>query len=300
MRFVTFRHEGVARAGVLQGDGSSAADILCDLAHPSMAGALGGVAPTVAGLIAAGLPDRAAAIAAHGLRDEAALWLSDVELLAPFIPPRIYALAFNYKDALAERGMTAPEAPVLFMKQPSSVVGQGAPILLPPDIGGCTYEVEIAAVIGRRAERVSREDALSYVAAYTIFNDISASEMIKRDGGFVRGKNLPTFGPLGPFLATADEVGNPHGLALTLAVDGVVLQDGVSSNLVFDVADLVSYLSHREALEPGDVIATGTPAGVAGMRTPPAWLKPGTVVRASVQGLGALVNPIEEGAHHGP
>lgn len=300
MRFITFRHEGAARAGVLRGDGSDAADILCDLAHPAMAGALGGVPPTVAGLIAAGLPDRAAAIAAHGLRDEAALRLSDVELLAPFIPPRIYALAFNYKDALAERGMTAPEAPVLFMKQPSSVVGQGAPVLLPPDIGGCTYEVEIAAVIGRRAERVSRTDALAYVAAYTIFNDISASEMIKRDGGFTRGKNLPTFGPLGPFLATADEVGDPHGLALTLAVDGTVLQDGVSSNLVFDVADLVSYLSHREALEPGDVIATGTPAGVAGMRKPPAWLKPGSVVRASVQGLGALTNPIVEGAPHGP
>ncbi|MEP9353477.1 fumarylacetoacetate hydrolase family protein [Xanthobacter sp. KR7-65] len=300
MRFVSFRHAGTSRAGVLLGDGAGADDQVLDLAHPAMADALAGAAPAMAALIAGDLRAAAARISAHGLAEGARLPLSQVELLAPYVPERIYALAFNYRDALEERGMAAPAEPVLFMKHASTVVGPGTPILLPPDIGGCTYEVEIAAVIGRRAEKVDRDAALGCVAAYAVFNDISASEMIKRDGGFTRGKNLPTFGPLGPFLATADEIADPHALALSLDVDGTRLQDGVSSNLVFDVADLVSWLSHRQPLETGDLIATGTPAGVAGMRKPPAWLKPGTVVRARVEGLGTLVNPIAEGAPHGP
>jgi len=299
MRFVSFRHAGEDRAGVLQGDGAGAGDAVFDLAHPVMAGALAGTAPDMHALIRGGLDVAAARIATHGLADAARLPLSEVELLAPYVPARIYALAFNYRDALAERGMAPPAEPVLFMKQASTVVGPGAPILLPPDIGGCTYEVEIAAVIGRRADKVGRAEALSFVAAYAVFNDISASEMIKRDGGFARGKNLPTFGPLGPFLATADEITDPHALALSLEVDGARLQEGISSNLVFDVADLVSHLSHTQPLEPGDMIATGTPAGVAGMRKPPAWLRPGTVVRACVEGLGTLVNPIAEGAPYG-
>lgn len=299
MRFVTFLTDGTARAGVLVGDGAGAGDQVYDLAHPAMAGALAGGVPAMETLVRGDLRAAAARIAVHGLAEAARLPLSAVELLAPFVPARIYALAFNYRDALEERGMAAPVEPVLFMKQPSTVVGPGAPILLPPDIGGCTYEVEIAAVIGRPAHKVSRADALDHVAAYAVFNDISASEMIKRDGGFTRGKNLPTFGPLGPFLATADEIGDPHRLALSLEVDGVRLQEGVSSNLVFDVADLVARLSHDHPLEPGDVIATGTPAGVAGMRSPPAWLRPGSVVRASVEGLGTLPNPIAEGAPYG-
>ena len=299
MRFVTFLKDKTARAGVLLGDGAGADDQVCDLAHPAMADALAGRAPDVAALVTAGLLEAAADITRHGLAPEALLPLVEVELLAPFLPARIFALAFNYRDALDERGMAPPAAPVLFMKQPSTVVGPGAPILLPPDIGGCTYEVEIAAIIGRPAHKVSREDALAHVCGYAVFNDISASEMIKRDGGFARGKNLPTFGPLGPFLATADEIGDPHRLALSLEVDGVRLQEGVSSNLVFDVADLVSRLSQDHALAPGDVIATGTPAGVAGMRSPPAWLKPGSVVRASVEGLGTLPNPITQGAPYG-
>lgn len=299
MRFVSFRHAGEDRAGVLEGDGAGADDVVFDLAHPAMADALAGVAPHVHALIPAGLPEVVARIAAHGLSDAARLPVREVDLLAPYVPPRIYALAFNYRDALAERGMAAPAEPVLFMKQASTVVGPGAPILLPPDIGGCTYEVEIAAIIGRRAQNVAREDALSHVVAYAVFNDISASEMIKRDGGFTRGKNLPTFGPLGPFLASADEIADPHALALSLDVDGTRLQEGVSADLVFDIADLVSRLSQAHTLEPGDVIATGTPAGVAGMRKPPAWLKPGSVVRARVEGLGTLVNPIVEGAPYG-
>lgn len=232
-----------------------------------------------------------------GLKEEAGLRLSQVELLAPLAAPaRIFALAFNYRDAVAERGMSPPAQPVLFMKQPSTVVGPGAAIALPPDIGGVTYEVELAAVIGVRAHQVSRQDALAHVAGYMVFNDISASEMIRRDGSFERGKNLPTFGPFGPFFATADEIGDPHRLRLTLDVDGDRLQDGTTAEMLFGVADLIAILSKDRALEPGDIIATGTPAGVAGMHKPPAWLKPGSRVAASVEGLGTLANRIVEAA----
>ncbi|MGU3496644.1 fumarylacetoacetate hydrolase family protein [Xanthobacteraceae bacterium A53D] len=294
MRFVTFTQSGTRRAGVL-GD----AGAVCDLAHPAVAGALNGVPADVTAFLEAGLPEMVRAISAHGLDPAAALSLADVELHAPLVPKAFYALAFNYRDALAERGMAPPEQPVLFMKAPSSVVGPDVPVLIPPDIGGCTYEVEIAAVIGRRTDKVSRADALGHVAGYTIFNDISASEMIKREGSFARGKNLPTFGPLGPYLASADEVADPHDLRLSLEVDGITLQDGHSADLVFDIADLIAILSQAQPLEPGDVIATGTPAGVAGMRKPPAWLKPGSMVRARVDGLGVLENPIRAGEPHG-
>lgn len=299
MRFVTFAHGGATRAGVLDGDGAGASDRVFDLAHPAFADILSGRAPDVDALIAAGLPEIVAALSAAPLPEAAALPLAAVELLAPLRPRRIHALAFNYRDAVAERNMAPPAEPVLFAKQAETVIGPGAAIRIPPDIGGCTYEVEIAAVIGHRAENVTRQGALACIAGYTIFNDISGSELIKRDGGFARGKNLPTFGPLGPYLASADEVADPHDLRLTLDVDGVTLQSGNSCDLVFDIADLVAFLSARGPLEPGDVIATGTPAGVAGMRSPPAWLKPGSVVRAQVQGLGTLENPVVAGAPYG-
>lgn len=299
MRFVTFAHAGAVRAGILEGDASGRGDRVFDLAHPAVAPLLAGVAPDVNALLAAGLPEVVAALSLAPLPEAAALPLADVELLAPLRPRRVHALAFNYKDAVAERNMAPPAEPVLFAKQPETVVGPGAAVRLPSDIGGCTYEVEIAAVIGRRADKVARDAALAHVAGYTIFNDISGSELIKRDGGFARGKNMPTFGPLGPFLASADEVADPHALRLSLEVDGVTLQSGRSSDLVFDIADLIAFLSAREALEPGDVIATGTPAGVAGMRSPPAWLKPGSTVHARVDGLGTLSNPIVAGEPYG-
>ncbi|TCT07701.1 fumarylacetoacetate hydrolase family protein [Aquabacter spiritensis] len=299
MRFVTFRLSGAVRAGILQGDAADPADRVFDLGHPAFAAALDGCAPLMEALVERGLPGMVAALSVRPLPEKAALRLGEVALLAPLTPRRIHALAFNYKDALEERKMAPPDAPVLFAKQPETVIGPGAAIRIPPDVGGCTYEVEIAAVIGRRAEGVARADALAHVAGYTIFNDVSASELIKRDGGFARGKNLPTFGPLGPYLASADEVGDPHQLRLALEVDGATLQAGVSSDLVFDIADLIAFLSARAALEPGDVIATGTPAGVAGMRTPPAWLRPGSMVCARVEKLGALINPVAAGEPYG-
>jgi 2,4-diketo-3-deoxy-L-fuconate hydrolase len=296
MKFVTFKESGSARAGVLIGDAASGAEMVIDLADPALRDSLGGAQPQVLALVEAGLSNIIRAIAARGWDGIAHYPLHAVQLLAPMpLPRRIYGAAHNYNDALAERGMAPPIEPILFMKLSETVIGPGEAIVLPEGIGGVTYEAELAAVIGRRASRVSESEALDYVAAYGVFNDVSASDVIKRDGSFHRGKNLPTFGPFGPYILSSDEIADPQALRVQLSVDGKVLQEGSTRNMRFGVAALISYLSRREPLEPGDVIATGTPAGVAAMHKPPAWLKPGTSVTASVEGLGSLTNPVIEG-----
>jgi 2-keto-4-pentenoate hydratase/2-oxohepta-3-ene-1,7-dioic acid hydratase in catechol pathway len=191
--------------------------------------------------------------------------------------------------------MAPPEQPVLFMKAPRTIAATGENVILPAGIGGVTWEAELAAVIGARADNVSKDRALDHVAGYGCFNDISASEIIKADGHFNRGKNFASFGPFGPFLASADEIPDPHALRVTLKVDGVTMQSGSTRDMLFGVADLICYLSARQPLQPGDIIATGTPAGVAGMHKPPAWLKLGSLVEVEVQNLGRLINPITEG-----
>jgi 2,4-diketo-3-deoxy-L-fuconate hydrolase len=301
MRFVTFRHAGVARAGVLVGDADDPQDRVFDLSAPVMRDALGGLQPDIACLLAAGLEPVAAAIASHGLRAEAALALDEVQLLAPLpAPRRIYALAFNYRDAVRERGMDEPAEPVLFMKQPATVIGPHEPVVLPAGVGGVTYESELAVFIGRAGQDIDAADAMSHVAGACVFNDVSASELIRKDKGFERGKNLPTFGPFGPFLATLDELGDLHALDVRFERNGERLQSGTTADLIFDIPALVCHLSRGNRLEPGDVIATGTPAGVAAMRSPPAWLRPGDTMRASVAGLGTLTNPvIEQGVFNG-
>ncbi|MDB5636020.1 MAG: fumarylacetoacetate hydrolase [Bradyrhizobium sp.] len=296
MKFVTFREAGIVRAGVLEGDASDANDAVFDLGHAAMRPALSGAEPEVLALLEFGLADVVRNISAHGLAPSARLPIADVALMAPIMRPnRIFGFAHNYHDALAERGMPLPPAPVLFMKEGETVVGPGEAIVLPQGIGGVTYEAELAVIIGRRAAGISKDRALDHVAAYGVFNDVSASELIRRDGHFNRGKNISTFGPFGPYIASSDEVPDPQALRVGLSVDGKTLQNGSTRDMLFDVAALVSYLSLRGTLEPGDVIATGTPAGVAPVQKPPTWLQPGMSVRTWVEGLGSLVNPVIEG-----
>jgi 2,4-diketo-3-deoxy-L-fuconate hydrolase len=297
MKFVSFSAQGVVRAGVLLGDGSGADDKVVDLAHTTMREALRGVAPQLQALIEAGLPGVVKNITAHGFSETATLPLRSVTLMAPLPEARrIFGIAHNYRDALAERGMAPPGKPVLFMKAPRTIAASGENVILPAGIGGVTWEAELAAVIGTRGDNVSKERALDHVAGYGCFNDISACEIIKADGNFDRGKNFVTFGPFGPYLASSDEIPDPHALAVTLKVDGRTMQSGSTRDMLFGIADLICYLSARQPLEPGDVIATGTPAGVAGMHKPPAWLKQGSVVEVEVEGLGRLSNPITEGS----
>ena len=165
---------------------------------------------------------------------------------------------------MRRRAVPPPPEPVIFVRSGSTVIGPGAPILIPPDVGHVGYEAELAVVIGRRALRVSRAQAMRCVAGYTMHNDVSASDLIRSDAGnFVRGKNLPSSAPLGPWLATPDEVPDPYALRIRLSIDGRKLQDGSTATMLFRIDELISYISHRMPLDPGDVIATGTPAGLA-------------------------------------
>lgn len=292
MRFVTFRgQDGRPVAGVML-----TADRVLDLSDPACAALLDGTPPSVDAFVEQGLDAWAQRLSDAPPPQEAVRPLADLTLLAPLRPAKVIGAAFNFTDALAERGLSAPAAPVLFMRAASTVIGPGEAIQVPPDVGHVGYEAELAVVIGRRALRVSRNAAMHHVAGYVAHNDVSGSSLVKEDGGnFVRGKNLRASAPLGPWLATPDELPNPHAVRIRLDIDGRPLQNGTTANLVFDIPALIEAASHWVPLEPGDVIATGTPAGVAGMHRPEAWLRPGITVTVEVEGLGRLVNPVVEG-----
>ena len=291
MRFVTFAGaSGAPATGVLVGEQ------VADLSHPACAGLVGGRAASLLEMVEQGLARWADRLATARFPQEAMRPLASLRLLAPLKPGKIVGAAFNFTDALAERNMKHPAEPVTFVRSGCTVVGPGEPILLPPDVGNVGYEAELAAVIGRRALRVSAEQAMRHVAGYTAHNDVSGSDLVKGDGGnFVRGKNLPASAPLGPWLATPDELADPYGLRIRLDIDGRPLQDGSTATMLFRIAELISYVSYRMPLEPGDVIATGTPAGVAATHNPPAWLAPGQTVTVEVQGFGRLSNPVHRG-----
>lgn len=296
MRFVTFEHEGTSRAGVLVGDAASPDDAVYDLAHAAMRNALAGISAEVSKLVEADLAEIVRSISSHGLKAAARQRLGDIKLLAPIpAPRRIFGIAHNYNDALRERGMSPPASPILFDKLPSTVISTGEPVILPKGIGGVTYEAELAVVIGTGGTNIPVEAALSHVAGYAAFNDISASELIKSDGNFLRGKNLPTFGPFGPYLASAKEIPDPQGLKVWLTMGGQRLQNSTTAEMLFGVAELISILSADQRLEPGDMIASGTPGGVAPVRIPPTWMCPGADIVMSVEGLGILTNPVVEG-----
>lgn len=294
MRFVSFvGPQGAATAGMVIGDSEQ----IVDLSHPACKTLMGNTPATVQALLEHGINHWVQRLEAANIDTDAVRLLPDIELLAPLpCPGKIVGAAFNFTDALAERNMAHPAEPVTFVRSGRTVIGPGAAILLPPDVGNIGYEAELAVVIGRRALRVSREQAMSYVAGYTLHNDVSGSDLVKLDGGnFVRGKNMPASAPLGPWLVTADELPDPYAVSLRLDIDGRLLQNGSTATMLFNIADLISYISHRMPLEPGDVIATGTPAGVAAMHQPAAWLAAGTTVSIEAPLLGRLVNPVLAG-----
>ena len=300
MRFVSFQGpNGTAVAGVLLDKGHQGApgDHVVDLSHPACKKILGDTPPSVQVLVEQGLAHWAQRLAQASFDQDAVSPLAGLKLLAPLPRPgKIVGAAFNFTDGLAERGMAHPAEPVTFVRSGSTVIGPGAPILVPPDVGNVGYEAELAVVIGRRALRVSRETAMDYVAGYTLHNDVSASALVQLDGGsFVRGKNMPASSPLGPWLVTKDEISDPYSVDLQLEIDGRLLQNGSTSTMLFNIAYLISWISHRMPLDPGDVIATGTPAGVAAMHKPPGWLLPGATVTIKSSKLGQLINPIQAG-----
>lgn len=301
MRFVSY-YDAAGRIvpGILPGDPTSPDAWVADIRHPACSTHYADLPDTLMGWVEYGLINIAQRIATAPPFDEnARLPLHSLRLAAPLPRPgKIVGAAFNYHDALAERDMAPPAEPVIFVKSGRTVVGPNDAIRVSTHAGNVTYEAELAAVIGKPALRVSREHAMEYVAAYTIINDVSATTLVKADGGFVRGKNQPTSGPLGPWLVTPDEIPDPYALDIHLDVNGRVLQQSSTRSMLFDIAELIEYASARMPLDPGDIIATGTPAGVAGAHQPPAWLKAGDTVSISLSKLGTLSNPVAAGASH--
>jgi len=245
----------------------------------------------------AGDPDRRAALASAAASeasriDRAGSRLETTELLAPVPRPgKIVAIGRNYREHVDEEGADRPTAPLIFAKWPSSVIGHGAEIRWDPDLATqVDYEAELAVVIGRPARRVAESEALDYVLGYTCLNDVSARDIQFGDGQWVRGKSLDTFCPMGPALVTTDDIPDPQRLAISCRVGGAIVQEASTAQMYFGVAAIVSYCSQSFRLEPGDVIATGTPGGVGIFRDPPALLGDGDEVIVEIEGIGRLVN----------
>ena len=215
-------------------------------------------------------------------------------LLSPLrSPEKVLAIGLNYRDHARESGAELPTSPLLFAKTPNSIVGPDDEIRWAAgDSSEVDYEAELAVVIGTRARRVRLEDALQHVLGYTCCNDVSARDAQFADGQWTRGKSFDCFCPLGPWIVTADEIPDPQALAVRCRVNGEVLQDGTTADMVFAVDELISRLSQVMTLEPGDVIATGTPVGVGFARTPPVFLRDGDVVEIDIEGIGVLRNSV--------
>ena len=218
--------------------------------------------------------------------------LGEIHMLAPVPRPgKVIAIGRNYVDHAAEQGLLPPTEPTIFTKLGTSVVGDGADIeWRASDTAQVDFEAELAVVIGRRARDVPKEQALAYVLGYACLNDVSARDLQFADGQWIRGKSLDTFCPIGPWIVTADEIPDPGALRIRCLVDGAPMQDASTADLVHGVADLIAHCSRYFTLEPGDVIATGTPGGVGVFRDPPVFLADGNEVVIEIEGIGSLQN----------
>jgi 2-keto-4-pentenoate hydratase/2-oxohepta-3-ene-1,7-dioic acid hydratase in catechol pathway len=283
LRLVSVRGEDAPVLGVQSGDRWMPASELLGGVPPTMDVLVSGGTDAVAALRAATDPGR---IARDGRP------IAGAQLLAPVRRPgKVVAIGRNYREHADEEGVDAPSAPLIFAKWPSSIIGPGADIRWDPALTAqVDYEAELAVVIGREARGVAVADALTHVLGYTCLNDVSARDLQFGDGQWTRGKSLDTFCPMGPVLVTADEVGDPQALAIECRVNGEVLQRSSTSAMYFGVAEIISHCSMAFTLEPGDVIATGTPGGVGIFRDPPILLADGDVVEVTIERIGTLRN----------
>ncbi len=209
-------------------------------------------------------------------------------------PEKIICVGLNYRDHAEEQGTPLPERPLLFAKWPNTLISAGDPIRIPSISQNVDYEAELGVVIGRRASGVSADDALDHVEGYVVANDVSGRDLQFADGQWVRGKSLDTFLPVGD-LVSASEVPDPQALPIRAILNGVVMQDSNTSNMIFGVAEVIAFISQAITLEPGDLIITGTPAGVGAFREPPVWMKPGDEITIEIDGLGSITNPVTAG-----
>jgi 2-keto-4-pentenoate hydratase/2-oxohepta-3-ene-1,7-dioic acid hydratase in catechol pathway len=267
MKLVTFRRAGAApEAGIVAGDKVQSLGT-------NMLAAIGaGKAPVASG---------------------PSYDLSQVTLLAPIPrPPKLICVGLNYRDHAAETKMEIPTVPTIFCKFPNVVIGPGEPIVLPKVSAKPDYEAEFAFVIGPGGRNIPAARAMEHVFGYTLVNDVSARDYQMMTSQWIMGKTFDTFAPMGPWIVTADEISDPHALDIWLDIDGERLQHSNTRELIFKIPALIEFISSVVTLEPGDVVSTGTPAGVGFIRKPPRFLKAGDEVVVGVQGVGELRNPV--------
>ena len=307
MKLVTYGYRGERRAGIVEGDWV----IDVARAHAQRAGdgpaaeraAAALVPPDARGIIEGGAATRAALDAVStDFGQDVAAWvasgraapLAEVRLLPPVPDPqKIICLGRNYRAHAEEAGGEVPAAPELFVKFANTLVGPEWPIEIPPITDEVDYEAELAVVIGDRCKDVQAGAALDHVYGYSIMHDVSARDYQLRTSQWLAGKSMDTFGPFGPWIVTADELGDPQDLRMTLTIGGEVLQDAHTSAMVFPVAEAIAFISSVLTLEPGDVISTGTPEGVGMARTPQRYLRDGDVVDIAIERIGTLSNPVK-------
>lgn len=279
MKFVTFSTgDGTARAGIL------------------VSGSVVDISSRFRSLLSVIHGGEEALSAANSMVSNVSVPLDTVELFAPLAdPPRIFCVGLNYRDHAVESKMEIPKVPTIFMKLPSALIGPKAAIELPSISSQTDYEAEFACVIGKRGSRIARDDWQDYIFGYTILNDVSARDVQLATTQWTLGKSFNTFAPLGPAIVTKDEIADPHGLDVKLSIDGEELQHSNTRELIFKLPDLIAYISSITPLQAGDIISTGTPAGVGLGRSPQRWLKAGETITIEVGGLGTLVNPVVAG-----
>jgi 2,4-didehydro-3-deoxy-L-rhamnonate hydrolase len=206
-------------------------------------------------------------------------------------PGKIVCVGLNYKDHAEEQGAELPAAPLFFAKYPTALIGPGDPIVIPSIVTQCDYEAELGVVLGATVKSVSKENALEAVAGYVVANDVSARDLQFSDGQWTRGKSPDTFCPVGPLVPTAS-VPDPHALGIRAILNGETMQDSTTANLIFGIDQVISYASQTSTLEAGDLILTGTPAGVGVFRDPPRLLQPGDEITIEIDGVGSITNPV--------
>ena len=287
MKLVTFSHDGRLRLGAFQPGSNEQKIVDLNRADPQLP-------DNMLAFLEAGQPAQSLAQRALAAPPPAAVFeRTAIKLKAPVPRPgKIICLGLNYRDHAIESGLAIPTYPVVFAKFANVVIGPGEAIVLPKISQEVDYEAEFGVVIGKRGRAIAEADALNYVAGYLPFHDVSARDYQMRTSQWVIGKTFDTFGPMGPALVTADEIPDPHDLNIQLSIGGEVLQSSNIRHLIFPVEQIIYHLSAVMTLEPGDVIATGTPAGVGTSRTPKRYLKAGDVVRIEIERLGTLENPV--------